>query len=354
MKPSYLRENVLAWFDECGRHDLPWQKNPTPYRVWLSEIMLQQTQVATVIPYFLKFTANFPTIKKLSQAPIDEVLHLWSGLGYYARARNLYKTAIIINRDFNNRFPTTLEGLMALPGIGRSTAGAILSLSLNKPFPILDGNVKRVLARYHAISGSPSDKKVENEFWQHANLHINDHRARDYTQAMMDLGSLVCTRSSPNCQQCPLQKKCRAFKLNKVMDFPEKKIKKKLSNKHYYFLLIKNGNKFLLEKRPPTGIWGGLWCFPQCDYEDNWQEFCFNNFGITPIKFATQAIIRHTFSHFHLIMHPIIITMQKQTPLIRDNSALCWYDTKNPGTIGLSKPVSDLLGISQYDTQTIL
>lgn len=255
--------SVLRWYKKHGRHDLPWQKDINAYRVWVSEIMLQQTQVNTVIPYYERFMQTFPTVRDLAQADIDEVLHLWTGLGYYARARNLHKSARIIHTDHNNRFPDDLESIVALPGIGRSTAGAILSLALNQVAPILDGNVKRVLARYHRVEGWPGNKKTEQKLWQLAESVTPDKEFAAYTQAIMDLGATVCTRSNPLCDQCPVNNGCEARETGTQEQYPGKKPKKTLPVKQTIFTIIENDKgEVLLEKRLPQGIWGGLWSFP--------------------------------------------------------------------------------------------
>ncbi|MGZ4978382.1 MAG: A/G-specific adenine glycosylase, partial [Methylobacter sp.] len=252
MSPSAFQQNILAWFDQYGRKDLPWQKDLTPYRVWLSETMLQQTQVATVIPYFNTFIAKFPDIASLANAPVDEVLHLWSGLGYYARARNLHKTAQLIAE--RGRFPDTPDELIALPGIGLSTAGAILSIAFNKSHPILDGNVKRVLTRFRAVSGWPGNSAVNKELWAISARLTPIDRVADYTQAMMDLGATLCTRSKPACAACPLNADCLAGLAGNSSAFPTPKPAKTLPVKQLTFLLLSDAdNRILLEKRPPTG-----------------------------------------------------------------------------------------------------
>ena len=226
MKHAGFSARVLRWYAEHGRKDLPWQKNPTPYRVWISEIMLQQTQVTTVIPYFQKFMDSFQDVDALANSSIDDVLHHWSGLGYYARARNLHKAAVLIRDNYNSEFPATFEEVLALPGIGRSTAGAILSLSRNERFAILDGNVKRVLARHNAVDGWPGETAVAQQLWELAETHTPDSEVAAYTQAMMDLGATVCTRSKPRCGECPLADDCSAYEFGRVGDYPGRKQKK--------------------------------------------------------------------------------------------------------------------------------
>ncbi len=257
MTPTDFQQNILTWFDQHGRKDLPWQKDISPYRVWLSEIMLQQTQVTTVIPYFNAFIEKFPDINTLANAPLDEVLHLWSGLGYYARARNLHKTAQLIAEL--GYFPDSLEALNKLPGIGLSTAGAILSIAFNKSHPILDGNVKRVLTRFKAVSGWSGDSGVNKQLWAISAQLTPKQRVADYTQAIMDLGATLCTRNKPKCDACPIKSFCIAKLTDTVALFPAPKPTKFIPTKKLTLLLLRNiDHSILLEKRPPTGIWGGL------------------------------------------------------------------------------------------------
>jgi A/G-specific adenine glycosylase len=340
MSPASFQQNVLSWFDLHGRKDLPWQKDITPYRVWLSEIMLQQTQVATVIPYFQAFIAKFPDEKNLAQASDDEVLQLWSGLGYYARARNLHKAARIICGQ--GRFPDTLDGLMALPGIGQSTAGAILSIAFNKSAPILDGNVKRVLARFKAIPGWTGNSQVNKHLWEiSANLTPNA-RVGEYTQAMMDLGATVCTRSKPLCEKCPLNSDCMAYLTHRVADFPMPKIAKTLPVKQLIFLLLHNDNQILLEKRPPSGIWGGLWSLPEFANEEEVLDWCYqNNLQIQNQQLGNKQ--RHTFSHFHLDYTPLFIETSSPMNFVQEADRIIWHNIQQTNKIGLATPIKYLL-----------
>ena len=250
---------LLAWFDQYGRKHLPWQKNRSAYRVWVSEVMLQQTQANTAITYFESFMKRFPAVADLANASQDEVLRLWAGLGYYARGRNLHKSAQVIVNHYQGSFPNTIAALTKLPGIGRSTAGAIVSLAYNQPAAILDGNAKRVLARMYAIDGWPGKAQVNKQLWALAESHTPKKRCADYTQAMMDLGATLCTRSQPGCSQCPARTQCLAFKQGNPKDYPGKKPKKRLPSKHTQFLMVINHRgEILLEKRPAVGIWGGF------------------------------------------------------------------------------------------------
>ncbi|MGY8869166.1 MAG: A/G-specific adenine glycosylase, partial [Pseudomonadales bacterium] len=264
MTPQKFNTAVLDWFDQHGRHNLPWQQDKTAYFTWISEIMLQQTQVTTVIPYFERFIERFPDVQTLANAEQDEVLHLWTGLGYYARARNLHKTAQIVATDYYGEFPQTVEALEQLPGIGRSTAGAVLSISTGKRAAILDGNVKRVLARFYALEGWTGSTANQKTLWEYAERNTPQKRVGEYTQAMMDLGATLCTRSKPSCPSCPLQNHCTALKLGRSSEFPHPKPKKKIPVKQTIMLLLQDEQQqTLLQQRPPTGLWGGLWSLPE-------------------------------------------------------------------------------------------
>ena len=354
---------VLTWYDKFGRKHLPWQQNKTLYGVWLSEVMLQQTQVATVIPYFERFVKTFPNLTALADAPLDEVLHLWTGLGYYARARNLHKAAQVMRDQYCGKFPTEFEQVLALPGVGRSTAGAILSSCLNAPYAILDGNVKRVLSRYFAVNGWPGEKKTEDRLWQLTGEVTPNAQVADFNQAMMDLGAMVCTRSKPKCGLCPLQSNCRANAEQNWQAYPGKKPKKALPERESYFLLLEKDGKVALEQRENAGLWGGLYCFPQFADKEELLAYLASK-GIQ--QYQEWAAFRHTFSHFHLDIYPIYARFDDQTnPEDVDRSdwkkvaekqnqyqsALLsavkyWYDPQNPDPIGLATPVKNLL--TQY------
>ena len=300
---------VLTWFSQYGRKHLPWQQNKTLYGVWLSEVMLQQTQVATVIPYFERFIERFPTVTELANAHIDEVLHLWTGLGYYARARNLHKAAQQIRDRFGGEFPTDFDDVLALSGVGRSTAGAILSSVLNAPHPILDGNVKRVLSRAFAVEGWSGEKSVENTLWQLTASVTPNRQVADFNQAMMDLGAMVCTRGKPKCSLCPLADLCEANRLEAWDKFPAKKPKKVLPERQAYFLIIKSGSKILLEQREAKGLWGGLYVFPQFENTEELKR----SLSERNLQVSRQLIaFRHTFSHFHLDITPILVELDLQ------------------------------------------
>ncbi len=306
---SSFPPKLLAWFDQYGRHDLPWQHNITPYRVWVSEIMLQQTQVKTVIPYFERFMQSFPDLQVLASASQDEVLGHWAGLGYYARGRNLHKAAIMIRDEFKGEFPATFDEILSLPGIGRSTAGAILSISLGQRQAILDGNVKRVLSRYLALEGWPGEKNNEQKLWSVADLLTPDVRFNDYTQAIMDLGATLCTRSKPQCGTCPVAGFCEARQQGRVIEFPFSKPKKIKPIKKSYFLILENQQgQVLLQQRPQKGIWGGLWSFPEYASLPNCEDALKMNETQTESaqSLVEWEVFRHTFSHYHLDIHPVM------------------------------------------------
>ncbi|MGS0694626.1 A/G-specific adenine glycosylase [Shewanella sp. 0m-4] len=334
---------IIEWYDNFGRKQLPWQLNKTPYKVWISEIMLQQTQVATVIPYFEKFIARFPDIDSLACAEQDEVLHHWTGLGYYARARNLHKAAQIMQSDFNGEFPTHFDDVLALPGIGRSTAGAVLSLSLGLNFAILDGNVKRVLARHGAIEGWPGKKPVEQQLWQLTEMLTPAKDIQKYNQAMMDIGATVCTRSKPNCAQCPVAIDCKAQLSGRQTEYPGKKPKKSIPEKFAWLLVIEDEHQVHLEKRPPVGIWGGLWCFPQFAERAELDAYIKDK----QLKMTSQQELvgfRHTFSHFHLDIQPVLVRVSGiSNNQIMEQSSTLWYNLSHPPKVGLAAATERIL-----------
>jgi len=338
---------VLRWFDQHGRTHLPWQQQVNPYRVWVSEIMLQQTQVATVIGYFERFMERFPTVSDLAAAPIDDVLHLWTGLGYYARARNLHKCAQRVVDEYAAEFPASVEALSDLPGIGRSTAGAIASLSMGLNAAILDGNVKRVLTRVFAVEGWPGQGKVLKDLWLIAEALTPQVRCDHYTQVMMDLGATLCTRSKPRCGDCPLQRECLAHAQGRATDFPNSKPKKAKPVKARQLLMLRNpAGELLLEQRPPTGIWGGLWSFPELgEGLDSVEELAQGLTGRLPITGQLREqwdSFRHTFSHYHLDITPVLIDVES-LPASVGEAAVCWYSLAAPPSLGLAAPVKSLL-----------
>jgi A/G-specific adenine glycosylase len=333
---------LLRWYATDGRKDLPWQRERTPYRVWVSEIMLQQTQVTTVLGYFERFMTRFPGVRELAAARPDEVLHLWSGLGYYARARNLQRAAQIIVREHGGRFPQTLDEVMALPGIGRSTAGAILALSRDERHPILDGNVKRVLARCFAVEGYPGEPQVERRLWQLATDCTPSGQCADYTQAIMDLGATLCTRSKPACLLCPVTALCLARRNDSQSRYPAPRPRKSRPRREVWVVLARRGRKVLIERRPPAGIWGGLWGlpeFPTRAHAAQWSsEHLSGASGLQP-----DAPIRHAFSHFDYEIKPLRVACAGKAPALRDDDRYRWYDLDAPAEVGLPKPIATLL-----------
>tara|TARA_R110002096_G_scaffold246654_3_gene438880 strand:+ start:7968 stop:8981 length:1014 start_codon:yes stop_codon:yes gene_type:complete len=332
----------LAWFDRHGRKNLPWQQTPTPYHVWLSEIMLQQTQVATVIPYFERFIQSFPRLSDLAKSPLDDVLHHWSGLGYYARARNLHKTAVIVTTEYDGNFPDTVERLVELPGIGRSTAGAIASLAMGQSAPILDGNVKRVLSRFFALEGWSGKASVLKQLWRLSEQLTPQTRANHFNQALMDLGATLCTRAQPSCTRCPLSDRCAALLQDRVAELPTPKKRATMPVKERYWWVSKRQNAVLLNQRPPTGLWGGLWSFPEFDSYDELLAWCVKQ-GLKIEKAEQLPQKRHTFSHYHLDYTPLVYTLQAAPSQIAETNTSHWYQISSRVKIGLPKPVSDLI-----------
>ncbi|WP_460764228.1 A/G-specific adenine glycosylase [Lysobacter fragariae] len=335
---------LLGWFDTSGRHDLPWQHPRTPYRVWLSEIMLQQTQVKAVIPYFQRFIDALPTLQSLAQAPRDDVLALWSGLGYYARARNLQAAAQQCMRDHDGELPRDIDALTALPGIGRSTAAAILSQAWGDRHAILDGNVKRVLARYHGVDGYPGLPTVEKQLWAMAQQHLPPTRMADYTQAQMDLGATLCTRSDPACVLCPLQDDCSARREGRVAELPTPKPGKAIPQRHAHVLWLENASgEILLQRRPATGIWASLWTLPQADDADAAKQWFDVNARGNFDRAQPLPSIAHAFSHFKLQLQPLRLRDVTLGPRVGDNDDLRWVSRESLRSLGIPAPIRKLL-----------
>ncbi len=357
---SGLASALLAWFAQHGRRDLPWQHPATPYRVWISEIMLQQTRVSTVTPYFERFLQRFPTPSSLAQAPLDEVLRLWSGLGYYSRARHLHQAAQRICALHGGELPSDLEALQTLPGIGRTTAGAIAALDYGLPCPILDGNAKRVLSRYHAVDGWPGEARVAEALWRLAQHHTPAQHARAYTQAIMDLGASLCSRTRPRCADCPLQTDCLACQRGQASQYPAPRPQRALPTRAACFLmLMAGGHHVLLHKRPANGgLWSGLAAFPEYPLAQGSTQppaWATLQLGWTPaISFnATQCTphwwpkIQHTFTHFRLEIFPLHLHLEPNAanellsqPLA---AGLFWHDLRQPAGFGAPAPVTRLL-----------
>jgi A/G-specific adenine glycosylase len=343
-------DTLLAWFDVSGRHDLPWQHPRTPYRVWLSEVMLQQTQVRVVVPYFERFVAALPDVRALAAAPLDEVIALWSGLGYYARARNLHAAAKACVEQHGGDLPRDLDALMALPGIGRSTAGAILSQAWGDRFPILDGNVKRVLARLHGIEGWPGLPAIEKRMWAIAGAQLSPARMADYTQAQMDFGATLCTRADPACVICPMQHDCEALRTGRVAELPTPKPGKPLPERRALMLWIEDAEgRVLLQRRPPTGIWGSLWSLPEHADHEAARTWFASQVDADFDAAESLAPIAHGFTHYRLQIQPLRWRATLAKPATRDNpdpdstGDLRWIAREDIAALGLPSPVRKLL-----------
>lgn len=341
--PSFSTR-LLGWYDRHGRKDLPWQRDITPYRVWVSEIMLQQTQVATVIPYFERFMQRFPDIAALARAHPDDVLHLWSGLGYYSRARNLHRAAGIIHERHAGTFPRNIDDVIELPGIGRSTAGAILALSADQRHAILDGNVKRVLARHEAVAGWPGNPAIEKTLWSLAERYTPHERIAAYTQAIMDLGATLCTRTRPRCDACPVAEDCAAHQSGTTARYPAARPRKSMPQRATTMLIIIDAHgDILLEQRPPTGIWGGLWGFPETDSADDVVSWCDRNIRSAVVARESLAALTHVFSHFRLTIHPVVLHVDHPAPSVMERPGMVWYNPRQPQRLGFAAPVKRLL-----------
>jgi A/G-specific adenine glycosylase len=340
---AILAARLLPWFERHGRRNLPWQSDPTPYRVWISEVMLQQTQVETAIPYFGRFIKRFPDVRALAAAPLDEVLHLWSGLGYYARARNLHRAAIVIVSRPDGKLPETLPELMALPGIGRSTAGAILALAMNQRHPILDGNVKRVLTRVFFIRGWPGEARTAARLWRLAEECTPAKRVAKYTQAIMDLGATLCTRASPSCARCPIREDCAALAANCVNELPARGRRgpRRLRRTQMVFVLRHDG-EVLLRRRAARGIWGGLWAPPEFPDVTAARAWCASTFNSAPQQLQRLPALRHSFTHFDLDIEPWILKLPRDKARVEEPESV-WYIYEAPMAVGLPTPVTKLI-----------
>ena len=344
--PAGFAERLLRWFDRHGRTQLPWQRDPTPYRVWVSEVMLQQTQVATVIPYFETFMARFATLQALAAAPQDEVLHLWTGLGYYARARNLQAAARQILERHGGEFPAALDDVLSLPGIGRSTAAAILALSKGERHAILDGNVKRVLARVFGIEGDPGSAEVLGRLWRQAEACTPPQRAAAYTQAIMDLGATLCSRARPACARCPMTALCVAARAGRQAELPGRKKRARRGRREATLLIAESGTAgsraILLERRPSPGLWGGLWAPPQFASAEEALAWCRRELG-EPAQALRLEPIEHAFTHFDLTLKPLKMRCARARA-VREADRL-WYELGAPPKVGLPQPIRRLIGL---------
>ena len=334
--------SVIAWHRRDGRHHLPWQKVDDPYRIWLSEIMLQQTQVGAVVPYFERFVARFPTLRDLARATEDEVLAVWSGLGYYARARNLHRAAKLVEDAHCGRFPARFEDILALPGVGRSTAGAIAVFAFGQRFPILDGNVKRVLTRCFGVEGYPGARDVAERLWTLAEGLLPETEIKAYTQGLMDLGAGVCTRSRPHCPKCPLSKQCIARSLDRVDEFPTPRLRKPRPQRSTVMLILQCDGHVLMEKRPSPGIWGGLWSFPETDDVENVARLCLARFGVETQSVAPLAPIEHGFTHFSLTISPVHCRVERRDPRAHE-SGWIWIAPDEALQTAIPVPVRKLV-----------
>lgn len=349
---EHFAQRLLAWFDVSGRHDLPWQHPRSPYRVWLSEIMLQQTQVRVVMPYFERFLDALPSVRALGEAPLDDVLALWSGLGYYARARNLHKAAQQCVALHDGELPRDFDALLALPGIGRSTAGAILSQAWGDRYPILDGNVKRVMCRYHGIAGWPGTPKIEKQLWEIAQAQLPQQRMADYTQAQMDFGATLCTRHDPACVLCTLQPDCVALKQGRVDELPTPKPGKPLPERDTITLLLQDAQgRVLLQRRPPTGIWAALWSLPEAAddeqarrwYDDHIGDQVGDPIGAGFDAHTALSPVAHAFTHYRLTLHPRHWQPVALRGRVGDNDDLRWFHRSELVSVGIPAPIRTLL-----------
>ncbi len=342
---------VLEWFDLHGRHSLPWQQDREPYRIWISEIMLQQTRVETVIPYYQKFMTRFADINTLANADPGEVMTCWAGLGYYARARNLHRAAQQIRDRHDGIFPLSFNDVIALPGIGRSTAGSILALADHQRHPVLDGNIKRVLSRCFGVFGNPGKASTRNRLWEIAERLTPAARVADYTQAMMDMGATVCVRSRPDCRICPLQRRCIAFSRNLQDKLPEPMPRKTRPARSARMLLIRDRQSgysdqksgYLLIRRPPTGIWGGLWSFPEItEPEVDHRQWCRRELGLEVDAGTRLDQVTHAFTHFELNITPVICTLISKTDTVLDEVGALWYTPATDTEPGIPSAVSKI------------
>ena len=333
---------LVAWQAVHGRHDLPWQRTRDAYRVWLSEIMLQQTQVATALPYYLRFVERFPDLAALAAAPLDAVLELWSGLGYYRRAHHLHAAARAIVDRHGGRFPADAASLAALPGIGRSTAAAIAVFAFGAHAAILDGNVKRVLARHRGVDGFPGHAPVEAALWRHAEALLPERDIEAYTQGLMDLGAAVCTRTRPACERCPVAADCIARHEGRVDVLPAPRPAKLLPRRAVRVLLLTHAGALLLEKRPPVGIWGGLWSLPEMPLDDDVEAHCRERFGADVVVEEALPPVEHGFTHFRLTLHPQRVAVRRWPTRVEAPGTL-WVLTQDAAHAAVPAPIRRLL-----------
>ena len=333
---------LSAWQRAHGRHGLPWQRTRDAYRIWLAEIMLQQTQVATVIPYYTRFLAAFPDVHTLSAAPLDRVLELWSGLGYYRRAHHLHAAAGAIVARHRGRFPREAHAIAALPGIGRSTAAAIAAFAFGERVAILDGNVKRVLARHRGIDGFPGAPKVEARLWEIAESLLPARGIETYTQALMDLGATLCTRTAPRCGECPIAMDCTARREGRIATLPSPRPAKPRPSRAVRVLVLERAGTILLEKRPGAGIWAGLWSLPEVDPEADVARHCAARFLAKVTVSDALPPIEHGFTHHRLTIHPQRVAV-RAWPTRAEAPGYVWVTREDALAAALPAPIRKLL-----------
>jgi A/G-specific adenine glycosylase len=329
---------VIAWQREHGRHDLPWQTGRDAYRIWLSEVMLQQTQVTTVLPYFTRFVAAFPDVAALAAAPIERVLEHWSGLGYYRRAHNLHAAARQVAQRFGATMPTDAATLATLPGIGRSTAAAIAAFARGERGAILDGNVKRVLARHAGIAGDPGTPAVSALLWREAEARLPHDGIEAYTQGLMDLGATLCTRAAPSCARCPVAQDCVARREGRVHELPSPRARKALPERAALALVIVRADAVLFERRPATGVWSGLWSLPEAGVEADAAHEAGARFGVNVRATRALTPLRHVFTHFALTLHPVHVDVGA-SPVLADGEGHCWIGRERVAGAALPSPI---------------
>lgn len=339
---SSVAAKIIAWQKKHGRHDLPWQGTRDAYAIWVAEVMLQQTQVATVIPYYGRFLTRFPDVAALAAAPLDEVLRLWSGLGYYSRARNLHRAAQRVMNERGGRFPRRFDEVAALPGVGRSTAAAICVFAYGARQAILDGNVKRVLARCFGITGYPGEKRVADRLWQCAERLLPRLRVESYTQGLMDLGATVCMRAKPRCAACPLRAGCVALRRGWIAKLPAARPRKPLPHKRTVMLALTHAGEVLLEKRPPAGIWGGMWCLPEVGRSADLEAHCLRRFGAVIAGADRLPAIAHGFTHFKLDIRPLHVRVSAPAPHAAEPGVV-WLPLEEARTAAVPAPVRRIL-----------
>jgi A/G-specific adenine glycosylase len=340
---DFIAGALIEWHSRRGRHDLPWQHDRTPYRVWVSEIMLQQTQVTTFIGYYQRFMQRFAGVAALADAPIDDVLHLWAGLGYYARGRNLHRAAQRIRDEFAGEFPTTFAAIASLPGIGRSTAGAILALGQDRRFAILDGNVKRVLSRFFGVPGDLAERGNLERLWQLAERCTPHYQVARNTQAIMDLGATLCTRRKPLCDYCPLAQRCYARYTRRQHEIPAPRPPRERHTRHVFMLVaMSEDGSVLLERRPESGIWGGLWCLPEFTRDCDARTYAAQRLRNVQMEPQPLGALEHAFTHFDLVVAPLLARCAGYAGVM-EGAATVWYNPRQPAAIGLPAPIKTLL-----------